>query len=317
MRLILSLTTFVCAIGVLGLLIFLPAPDARHASQAPLLDPLALGLDLEQGKPLDRAQLQQELASLLATAHPTGGLHLEGIFGAALNPDESSTPALGNFPAIYRPRALRASIQEGGIRLSWLPHPRNPVQDLQYRLERWNSDGKLEVNQIVESNEWLDRVDCEALTYHYRVYAELERALPGNTARSLRRTSPAATVMVALPRESIWLADEIRPNGALLLRLQRPKRPELGPFVAPPGQMIGNTGWLLESYTKGETEVPMQTSIPRFDAFGRRIIVDGRPAFRSREDFESRIFVTVHLMDPCGLPWRQDLVLPSTSTARN
>jgi hypothetical protein len=314
-RLLLALLTCLTSLALLGLLVFQPAPSAQHQARPPLLNPTALGQDLDT--PLSRPELELELDSLLANAHPTGGLNLQRVFGASQESSETSTPALGNFPALYRPRALRASIQEGGIRLSWLPHPRNPIQDLQYRLERWNSDGKLEINQVVEGHEWLDRVDCEAQTYHYRVYSELERTLPGVSQRSLRRTSPAATAKVALPRKSQWIADQLGPDGALQLRLQRPDRPELGPFSALPGQFIGNSGWLLESYTKGETEVPLRTSIPRFDAFGRRILVDGRPAFRSREDSETRIFVTVHLMDPCGLPWRQNLLLPRSIAKRD
>ncbi len=305
---LLFLTLLVTA-ACLGLLAFLPHPAVAARSQSPLLLAGADGIEIAADVPAETRSAA--LTSALAAAHPVDGIGLSSVFGSGSNGDEESTPALGEFPALYRPRVLRANIQEGGVRLSWLPHPRNPIDDLEYRIERWNSAGSLDASVVLTNTEYLDRLDCEGITFHYRVYAELERAAPGlSNAAALRRSSPAATTKVALAKKSQWVADKLIDNATLVLRLQRPDRPELGPFEASPGEKIADSGWILESFTKGETEVPTMTRIPRFDELGRRVIVDDRPAYRGREGTETRQFVTVHLLDPCGSPWRQNLLLP-------
>jgi hypothetical protein len=299
----------------LGLVAFYPRPGIDPDTQTPLLMPGANG-KATLG-PVSAERRSAEMASRLASAHPLEGIGLNHIFGETLETEES-TPSLGDFPALFRPRALRANIQEGGIRLSWLPHSRNPIQGLEYRLERWNSSGGLDATFMVEGTEVLDRLDCEGITFHYRVYAELERESPGvSGGHTLRRSSPAAKTKIALQSKSTWIADALHDNLTLVLRLRRPDRPELGPFEAIPGEKIGESGWILESFTKGETEVATMTRIPRFDALGRRIIVDGRPANRGREGTEMRTFVTAHLLDPCGTPWRQNLLLPPPSPRHN
>jgi len=305
----------ICA-TCMGLVAFDPHPSVAVQNQSPLLPEGADGQEIAAEIPPD--QRQAALASVLAEAHPVDGIRLSAIFGNTNNEAEESTPALGEFPALYRPRVLRANIQEGGVRLSWMPHPRNPIDNLEYRVERWNSAGSLDAAFTLLSTELLDRLDCEGITFHYRVYAELERPVPGlANAPALRRSSPAATTKVALPRKSEWVADNLVGNTTLVLRLRRPNRPELGPFEAGPGENIADSGWILESFTKGETEVPTMTRIPRFDELGRRVIVDDRPAFRGREGTETREFVTVHLLDPCGSPWRQNLLLPPLARRHN
>ena len=52
-----------------------------------------------------------------------------------------------------------------------------------------------------------------------------------------------------------------------------------------------------------------QARTPRFDELGRRIVVDGRPASRVREEPRMRAFVTLSLLDPCGYPLRENLFL--------
>ena len=304
----------ICA-ATLGLLAFQPQPGIAARTQAPLLLAGADGTEIELPKSLPQRQAQ--MTSALAAAHPADGIRLSSIFGES-SQEEESTPALGEFPALYRPRVLRANIQEGGVRLSWLPHPRNPVQGLEYRVERWNSVGGLDSTEVLQSTELLDRLECEGVTFHYRVYAELERPVSDRPdSAALRRSSPAATTKVSLPRNSQWVADNLIDNSTLILRLQRPDRPELGPFEARPGEKFAESGWILESFTKGETEVPTMTRIPRFDELGRRVILDGRPAHRGREGTEIREFVTVHLLDPCGSPWRQNLLLPRSTPRHN
>lgn len=316
MKEVLLMVTLLACAACLGLIAFLPHPGIAAHTQRPLLD---LGADGQEiAAEVTPEQRRANLASALAAAHPADGIRLNAIFGSSNVEAEESTPALGEFPALFRPRVLRANIQEGGVRLSWLPHPRNPIDDLEYRVERWNSAGGLDATYTITNSEILDRLDCEGITFHYRVYAELERPV-GNRpdAAALRRSSPAATTKVALPRKSQWVADRLIDNSTLVLRLQRPDRPELGPFEARPGEKIAASGWILESFTKGETEVPTVTRIPRFDELGRRVIVDDRPAFRGREGTETRQFVTVHLLDPCGSPWRQNLLLPPPARRHN
>lgn len=310
-----SLITLLICAACLGLVAFQPNPGIAARSQAPLLLAGADGSEVAAELPPEARKA--DLASRLAAAHPVDGIRLNAIFGGAVEGEES-TPALGEFPALYRPRVLRANIQEGGVRLSWLPHPRNPIDNLEYRIERWNSAGGLDAAFTQQNTEVLDRLDCEGITFHYRVYAELERPVGDRPdAPSLRRSSPAATTKVSLPQKSKWVADGLIDRGTLVLRLQRPDRPELGPFEARPGEKIADSGWILESFTKGETEVPTMTRIPRFDELGRRVIVDDRPAFRGREGTETREFVTVHLLDPCGSPWRQNLLLPPPARRHN
>jgi hypothetical protein len=312
----LSLLTLLICATCMGLIAFAPNPGVAVQNQSPLLLLGADGQEVQAAVPPE--QRQAALSSALAGAHPVDGIRLNAIFGNSNSEAEESTPALGEFPALYRPRVLRANIQEGGVRLSWLPHPRNPIDDLEYRIERWNSAGGLDAAYTVTNTELLDRLDCEGITFHYRVYTELERPVPGlENAPVLRRSSPAATTKVALPKKSEWVADKLIGNSTLVLRLKRHNRPELGPFEVEPGENIADSGWILESFTKGETEVPTMTRIPRFDELGRRVIVDDRPAFRGREGTETRKFVTVHLLDPCGSPWRQNLLLPPPARRHN
>ncbi len=243
----------------------------------------------------------------LDRAHPAGGPQLEGVFGRN-RPAEARTPALGDFPSLFPPQGLSATAGAAGVRLNWLPHPRNPVEGLSYRLVRWNPDGRPEATHQTEGLEQVDLPRCEGQSYHYRLYAVLQR--PGPSGRSVRRSSPAATTQVQVPLLSVWKALAVEEDGSLVLSLTGSQGAESGPLRARPGEILGQTGWRLESFTKGETEVQVQTSIPRFDALGRRILVDGRPAFRSRDTTAMRGFATVHLLDPCGSPRRQDLLLP-------
>jgi len=223
----------------------------------------------------------------------------------------SSTPASGGFPPLFAPLRFRAAVQEGGIRLSWLPNPDNPVEGLSYRLTRWSADRNPELVGETRGLEFLDPVDCEGVLYHYRLSAVLTREiLPGHPAR---RESPPATASAEKARTAVWKALGTRGEDRILLQLERPGRPPVGPVAARAGEEVGGSGWILDAWRVRETSRRVPTRTPRFDALGRRVIIDGHPADRVRETAETRLLANIRLIDPCGASWSLELLLPRDS----
>jgi len=244
-------------------------------------------------------------------AHWTHQLELEGLFPH--DAPHLMTPALGTFPALYAPRVFRAVLQEGGIRLRWRPHPKNPVEGIQYQLERWRgAQESMQVLTTTKGLEFMDGVDCEGMDYRYRISAVLQRDIQtiGNRTRSVQRASPGVTLRLEVPRRLQWKA-QLDPKRQLKLSLQRPGLPQMGPFATAEGQNFAQTDWVLMSFRKGETTEVVVTSIPRFDGLGRRVIINGEPAFRQHREKQPRFFLTVHFVDPCGQAWMTQIALPS------
>ncbi|MAW61099.1 MAG: hypothetical protein CMJ94_09700 [Planctomycetes bacterium] len=302
MKLALHLLGALCVTAALVRLAFFPAPAAPVDELAPLWGPEAETQESVLNAVERSAVLQEELHR----AFPPGGGLVRNQFGDA---SQAAAPAFAGFPALHAPQDLRASAQEGGVRLSWRAHPQNPVEGLVYRVERWNAAGELEADWVQEGLERLDLLPCEGIPYAYRVAAQLSRELElGGETQELIRRSPSARTSVRLERRTSWEARESA-DGRLLLTLKRPGSPDEGPFEAIPGQALGGSGWIVESWTKGETEVQHLARTPRFDELGRRIVIDGRPASRVREEPRMRAFVTLSLLDPCGYPLRENLFL--------
>lgn len=301
MRLALHLLGLLCSVGATLWIATHPSPPAPADEARPLWEE-----EVEnQESNLNSVERANRLQADLARAFPDGGGPIRNRFG-----DDSltTTPSFAGFPALHAPQELRAVRQEGGLRLSWRAHPQNPVEGLVYRVERWNVAGELEAEWVQDGLERLDRPACEGVPYAYRVSAQLAKELRlGGESRTLTRRSPPARTSVRLERRSQWTASEL--NGRLYLTLESPGNPDEGPFEAQPGQNLGATGWIVESWTKGETEVVHQARTPRFDELGRRIVVDGQPASRVREEPRMRAFVTLSLLDPCGYPLRENLFL--------
>lgn len=304
MRTALLTISMLSLLALLGQLLLNPAPASSTAGSLPLLSPRALGEKQESSLTgTERAEL---LERQLQQAFPTGGRPVRNRFGRE---SEAYTPAFGSFPELRAPLEFRAHEQEGGVRLVWKPHPNNPVQGLRYRLERWGPQGSLEAQWVVDRLEWVDEIPCENAPYAYRVSAELEKELElGSTLQTLARRSPSARISIRLERKTEFEA-ELDSDLRLWLTLKRRGLPDRGPFEAVPGKALGETQWFVESWTKGETEVDILARSPRFDALGRRIIVDGQPANRVREESELRAFVTLSLVDPCSQVLRETLIL--------
>lgn len=303
-RLLLGLAMLALTVWWTAPILLEPVPAAT-ADRPPLLRETARGERPAETRTV--AERRSELRRTLDAAHPPGGPTVVNVFGGG----EASTPPFAGFPALYAPQSFRASAQEGGFRLRWAAHPRNPVEGLRYRLERWNPDGELEATWVLDALEHVDRVACEGVPYVYRVSARMERTLVvGGRPQPLIRRSPSARLGARLERRAEWRVTGLDAAGHPLLALHRPERPVEGPFRAEPGRPLGDTGWQIESWTKGETELPVVTRVPRFDEFGRRVVVDGRPASRSREDLRTKAFVTLDLIDPCGVSVRPTLFLP-------
>lgn len=302
MRLILHVLAAIAVTAVLAWQLIFPVPPFAASHLEPLWD----ARDGEREVILDRQDRVHDAEGGLRRAFPAGGRPVQNRFGAT---PTTSTPAFGGFPELHAPLGLRAVAQEGGVRLSWRPHPKNPVEGLRYRVERWNAAGEQEATWVQDSLERLDQPGCEGLPYAYRVSALLVRQLEvGGSSQPLSRYSPPARVSLRLERRTAWQA-ALGADGGLLLTLEQPGRPDEGPFEALPGQALGSTGWTIESWTKGETEVIHVARSPRFDELGRRVVIDGRPASRVREEPRMRTFVTLSLLDPCGIRLRENLFL--------
>ncbi len=212
---------------------------------------------------------------------------------------------------VYPPLDFQARPQEGGIRLSWLPDSRNPVQGIQYRLLRWRGDQTAEELAVLGSIEFFDPAECEGVPYQYRLFTQLRRSVgQGLAERSVLLESSPARAKAQIARTGAWEAVGLNNRGEPLLVFRRKGRPDDGPFPAFSGFPLGPDGWITEGYIVRETKVPLQTIHPRFDALGRRVIIMGRPANRVLDSLESRRAVTVRLTDPCGVPWSMDLLLP-------
>ncbi|MFQ5750091.1 MAG: hypothetical protein ACE5H3_11640 [Planctomycetota bacterium] len=258
-------------------------------------------------KPVDPALFRRRMEAAARGPHFPAGTQ-----GAV--PDSrraSSTPAAGGFPPLFAPLRFRAAIQEGGIRLSWLPNPDNPVAGLSYRLTRWSADRNPALVGETRSLEFLDPVDCEGVLYHYRLSSVLTREiLPGNPAR---RESPPATATAEKARTAVWRALGTTEDDQIVLQLERPGRPPVGPLAARAGEEVGGSGWILDAWRVRETSRKVPTRSPRFDALGRRVIIDGHPADRVRETAETRLLANIRLIDPCGASWSLELLLPRDS----
>ena len=304
MRLGFHLLSLLALLAVCLHLLLNPSPPYAVEESQPLLRPTALGE--KQESILSRAEREQEFTRMLGAAFPAGGRPIRNRFSDA---NLLSAPAFAGFPALHAPQDLRAVEQEGGVRLAWRPHPQNPIQGLQYRVERWNQAGELEAQWVQDGLERLDHPSCEGVPYAYRVSTQLERELElGDTLQTLVRRSPPIRTSLRLERRSRWQA-ELGDENALWLTLLRPGNPDQGPFEAIPGEALGNTGWTVESWTKAETEVIALARSPRFDELGRRVVVDGQAASRVREEPRLRSFATLSLLDPCGHRLRENLVL--------
>jgi hypothetical protein len=198
-----------------------PSPPYPVEESQPLLRPAALGEKRESI--LTREEREQEYARMLGAAFPAGGRPIRNRFSDA---NLLSAPAFAGFPALHAPQDLRAVEQEGGVRLSWRPHPQNPVEGLQYRIERWNQAGELEAQWVQDSLERLDHPSCEGVPYAYRVSTQLERQLElGDTQQTLVRRSPPIRTSLRLERSSNWKA-ELRDPGSLWLTLLKPGNPD-------------------------------------------------------------------------------------------
>ena len=221
----------------------------------------------------------------------------------------------GSVEQVYPPLDLQASAQQGGIRLSWVQDPRNPVEGLRYVTTRWAGDGGPEELPSTSLLEFLDPAGCEGIPYHYRVRAEVRRELPAgaDASRWETRSSEPAAASCTLPRRSTWSSRGQADAGRLWLTLRRPGLPELGPFAAGPGEAIGDSGWFLEGLILQDTTLQVETKIPRFDALGRRVIINDRPADRTRLATVTPLLASLRLSDPCGASVALELVLPLES----
>ncbi len=232
---------------------------------------------------------------------------------AAEAPGAPATAPRGPLPAAPPPpRYLRAEIREDRILLAWQPpETGGSPRELRYRLLRWVGDGVSQVVYEGSATRWEDQVACPGLPHHYRLRALLD--VPLLEGRRLLRESPAVAITVEPAPWWHWSATGLDPAGRILLLLEEPGQPPRGPEPAIPGREVAGTSWILKAVAFRETRVPVETRLPRFDALGRRVIINGRPADRVREDLESRILATVRLADPCGTAWTLELLLPRGS----
>lgn len=230
---------------------------------------------------------------------------------------EREAGGLGSVEEVHPPLDFQASPIEGGIQLSWVADPRNPVEGLHYRLTRWAGDGGGEELPPTSLSEFLDRVPCEGVPYRYRLQAEIRREIAAGAAtpRWETRASEPAGATCTLPRHAEWSAEGLDAEGRIRLTLRRPGHPELGPFPVAPGQEIGITGWFLDGLTLRETSQQVETRIPRFDALGRRVIIGGRPADRTRLVTVTPLLASLRLSDPCGASLAVELLLPVDSSS--
>jgi len=281
-----------------------PSPAHGERNREAILSAKALGAEAEEPVTLEERLVAAE-ASLVAS-HPPGGLTIVNVFRSSDR--RSSSPAVGNFPELFPPQQLEANAQEGGVRLTWSPHPSNPINGLRYRIERWSPSGELQAHWVVDGLEQFDRLDCEGVSYVYRASSQLERQLLADQA-PLVRHSPPARAPLRLERLSKWEVQELHAER-LILRLNRPQASAIEGLSAEAGEPLGSTGWIMESWTKGETEVDVVANVPRFDEWGRRVVIDGQPASRSTVEGRTRRFVTLYLVDPCGVRLRENLFLP-------
>jgi len=210
--------------------------------------------------------------------------------------------------SLHAPRNFRAEAQEGGLRLIWEPHPENPVGEKLYRLTRWTGDGAAELVAETSGLEHFDPVTCEGVSYHYRLQAMVRRQVL--SGQEVMRKSPSAAASALLTRSTAWESPGLESGDRIFLEATRRGRPWKGPFGVAAGEEIGGTGWFLEELRLRETEVRVETRTPRFDALGRRVIIDGRPADRVREVSAIRILASVRLSDPCGSFWNLEMILP-------
>jgi hypothetical protein len=286
----------------------LPSPKVS-ASGAPIPSLSVLSTSIA---PTDSEALQERLLPALRMPDLPAGLSDSFAMGeAALH------AASLELPDVFPPIDFKASPQEGGIRLSWLHNPQNPVEGLRYELTRWAGDGGAEELPPTRSREYLDRVPCEGVAYRYRLRAIVERRVRGaaGAKQSRSRSSTPVGSVATVARSATWSIQGVLEDGRILLSLSRKGRASLGPYPAGPGEPIGETSWYLEGLTLRETTVGELTSIPRFDALGRRVIISGQPADRTRTVETVRSLASIRLIDPCGSPLDLELLLPRESSA--
>ena len=294
-----------CGLLSLALQLFMPSPPDPESDSHRTVAPLSTQLE---ATPMRVYQASKALAAKLTRS----GRRLRPprrSFSAFDGNIKETGPELDILPEVLPPIDFRAIPQSGGIRLTWLADARNPISGLTYQVTRWAGDGSAEQLPTIRGRELFDAIDCEGTLYHYRLRAVLSRK-SANSERLLVRESIPVAVSASLPRRATWVCSGFNPKGRALLSLKRQGRPELGPFPAEPGAKVGDTGWFLEGLNVRDTTVSVQTSIPRFDALGRRVIIDGRPAERTRSMDQPSSLVNLRLTDPCGTTLDLELLLP-------
>ncbi len=231
-------------------------------------------------------------------------------FGVFTTTSSSNTADLDDISQVYPPIDFTASPQTGGISLTWVADIRNPINGLEYKLTRWAGDGSATPLGSTKKNEYFDVIDCEGTPYRYRLRTILNRPSSVLDGSQVRAESAPVAATATMPRRTNWTTEGLTEDGSIMLFLNRPGRPQLGPFKAWPGAPIGNTEWVLEGLNVRDTTISVQTSIPRFDALGRRVIIEGRPAERTRSLDQSRLLASMRLTDPCGTALDLELLLP-------
>ena len=239
----------------------------------------------------DRAHYRVRLPkkSLQAFAQPTPGG----------NPSESSPDRA------YPPLDVTAQVQAGQIRLSWVANPRNPVGRIHYEIQRWRGVGRGEVLPLTRASEIVESTPCEGMTYLYKVRSVFQTDPSSPTLTS----NPAETSCV-VPRTSVWSAKKGRLEGTWDLFQKKPGQPDQSFEGIRPGSPLGKTSWRMELATLRETTISSETSIPRFDALGRRVIINGQPAARTRARVAHGLLASLRLIDPCGISFDFEQFLP-------
>ncbi len=262
--------------------------------------------------PVRGQDTRDALAERLRAAAAPPRLEAGALRAFAAGEAASGPAGLGSVDQVHPPLDFQATAQEGGIRLSWVPDPRNPVEDLEYRLTRFVGDGSAEELAPTTRLEWLDPAACEGIPYQYRIQTVVRRRIApaGAPERVETRASEPAAASCVLPRRAEWTATGPDEEGRIALTLRRPGLPEEGPHWVSAGSPVGTTGWFLEGLTLQETSLEVETRIPRFDAWGRRVIINGRPADRTRWSTVRPLLASLRLSDPCGASVAVELVLP-------
>ncbi|HKD99682.1 MAG TPA: hypothetical protein VKE69_01625 [Planctomycetota bacterium] len=204
------------------------------------------------------------------------------------------------------PIGLDARSTDDGVLLTWADNPANPHGvPLRTQVYRWRSTEAPAPIGVGDHR----LLDPDACAGSHVSYALLTIQLDRLENVEIRRSVLGDTVAVDVPVRFDIAALSFVEGGGSRVRVavtdRRARPPARVEVDCEPGDEVGvaygvDTGWKLESVEREPRDETVEVSVPVFAADGSRVVENGAPAFRSRNEARSVVYPILRLRDRCG-----------------